>query len=101
MVAGGAGFLGSHSARDYSSVARNPEELSALTLARRVAGILKMKPEIVFKPLPKDDPQVRQPNITRAKQLLGWEPKVSRAEGRRRTLDYFKSRIDIPVAQAS
>lgn len=73
----------------------NPDEITLLQFAKEIIRLTESKSEIVFKPLPKDDPQVRQPNITRAKQLLGWEPVVSRAEGLRRTLDYFKSRIEV------
>ena len=47
----------------------------------------------MFRPLPQDDPKVRQPDITRARQLLGWEPKVGRAEGLQRTLDYFRAKL--------
>jgi dTDP-glucose 4,6-dehydratase len=47
--------------------------------------------KIVYKPLPKDDPKQRKPDITKAKEILGWEPKVGRAEGLKITYDYFKS----------
>jgi dTDP-glucose 4,6-dehydratase len=47
--------------------------------------------KLVHKPLPKDDPKQRQPDITRAKEILGWEPKINRAEGLKITYDYFKS----------
>jgi dTDP-glucose 4,6-dehydratase len=50
--------------------------------------------KIVFKPLPEDDPKVRQPDITLARKLLGWEPKVKLEEGLRNTLDYFRKSID-------
>ena len=49
--------------------------------------------KIINLDLPKDDPKVRQPDITKAKELLGWEPKVSRSEGLQITLDYFKTKI--------
>lgn len=75
----------------------NPDEITLLQFAEEIIRLTESKSEIVFKPLPKDDPQVRQPNITRAKQLLDWEPVVNRAEGLRRTLDYFKSRIGMPA----
>jgi dTDP-glucose 4,6-dehydratase len=64
----------------------NPQELSLLELARTVVSVTGSKSEIVFEALPIDDPQVRQPDITRAKQLLGWEPQVSLEEGLRRML---------------
>jgi dTDP-glucose 4,6-dehydratase len=47
----------------------------------------------VFKPLPQDDPKVRKPDITRARKLLGWEPRVPRSEGLRRTYEHFRARI--------
>jgi dTDP-glucose 4,6-dehydratase len=61
----------------------NPQELSLLALAETVVRVTGSKSEIVFEALPVDDPQVRQPDITRARQLLGWEPQVSLAEGLR------------------
>jgi dTDP-glucose 4,6-dehydratase len=64
----------------------NPQELSLLELAQAVIRVTGSKSEIVFEALPVDDPQVRQPDITRARQLLGWEPQVSLDEGLRRML---------------
>ncbi len=64
----------------------NPQELSLLELAEAVVAATGSKSEIVFEALPVDDPQVRQPDITRARQLLGWEPQVSLDEGLRRLL---------------
>jgi dTDP-glucose 4,6-dehydratase len=52
--------------------------------------------KVEYQPLPQDDPQKRQPDITRAKEILGWEPKVGRAEGLRITLEYFKEKIKTP-----
>ena len=51
------------------------------------------KSRIVYKPLPEDDPKVRQPDITRARSLLGWEPKISLEEGLARTVDYFRQKV--------
>jgi dTDP-glucose 4,6-dehydratase len=65
----------------------NPEELSLLELAKTVVRVTGSKSEIVFEALPVDDPQVRQPDITRARQLLGWEPQVSLEDGLRRMLE--------------
>ncbi len=65
----------------------NPQELTLLELAETVIRVTGSKSEIVFEALPVDDPQVRQPDITRAQQLLGWEPKVSLEEGLRRMLE--------------
>jgi dTDP-glucose 4,6-dehydratase len=64
----------------------NPEELSLLELAETVVRVTGSKSEIVFEALPVDDPQVRQPDITRARQLLGWEPSVSLEDGLREML---------------
>ena len=64
----------------------NPQELTLLELAQAVVAVTGSKSEIVFEALPVDDPQVRQPDITRARQLLGWEPQVSLDEGLRRML---------------
>jgi dTDP-glucose 4,6-dehydratase len=64
----------------------NPQELSLLELAQTVIRVASSKSEIVFEALPVDDPQVRQPDITRARQLIGWEPEVDLEEGLRRVL---------------
>ncbi|MEM9981346.1 MAG: SDR family NAD-dependent epimerase/dehydratase, partial [Bacteroidota bacterium] len=50
--------------------------------------------EIIYKPLPKDDPKQRQPDITKAKEILDWQPKVNRSEGLQRTLTYFKEKLE-------
>lgn len=72
----------------------NPDEVTMLELAKEIRAMVpESKSEIVFKPLPQDDPQVRQPDITLAKSLLGWEPKVDRKVGLERTIDYFKEVI--------
>jgi dTDP-glucose 4,6-dehydratase len=65
----------------------NPGEMSVLELAKAVIEVTESRAEVVFEALPIDDPQVRQPDITRARQLLGWEPKVELREGLRRTID--------------
>jgi dTDP-glucose 4,6-dehydratase len=65
----------------------NPQELTLLELAETVVRVTGSKSEIVFEALPVDDPQVRQPDITRARQLLGWEPQVSLEDGLRRMLE--------------
>jgi dTDP-glucose 4,6-dehydratase len=64
----------------------NPTEMTLLELAEAVIRATGSASEIVFEALPVDDPQVRQPDITRARQILGWEPEVSLDEGLRRTL---------------
>jgi dTDP-glucose 4,6-dehydratase len=68
----------------------NPAELSVLDFAKRIQRLTGTKAPIVFKPLPVDDPKVRQPDITKAKTRLGWEPKVPLEEGLLRTIDYFR-----------
>jgi dTDP-glucose 4,6-dehydratase len=65
----------------------NPDEMTLLELAQAVIEVTESRAEIVFEALPIDDPRVRQPDITRARQLLGWEPKVELREGLRRTID--------------
>jgi dTDP-glucose 4,6-dehydratase len=64
----------------------NPDEKTLLELAETIIRLAGSSSEIVFEALPVDDPQVRQPDITRAKQLLGWEPEVELEEGLRRTI---------------
>jgi dTDP-glucose 4,6-dehydratase len=64
----------------------NPQEFSILELAQTVIRLTSSKSDIVFEALPIDDPQVRQPDITRARQLLGWEPEIQLEEGLRRML---------------
>jgi dTDP-glucose 4,6-dehydratase len=69
----------------------NPDEISIRDFAEEIIKLTGTDQKIVYKPLPTDDPKQRQPDITRARQLLGWEPKVSRAEGMKKTWEYFKS----------
>ncbi len=72
----------------------NPVEISLKDFAEEVVALVGNNVKIVYEPLPQDDPKQRKPNITKAQQLLGWEPKVDRAEGLKRTLEYFKANID-------
>ena len=69
----------------------NPDEISLLDFAKEIIQLTGSKQKIIFKPLPADDPKQRQPDITRAKNLLKWSPSVSRTEGLKITYDYFKS----------
>jgi dTDP-glucose 4,6-dehydratase len=69
----------------------NPDEISLLDFAKEILELTGNKVKIIFKPLPVDDPRQREPDITKAKQLLGWEPKVNRKEGLKITYNYFKS----------
>jgi dTDP-glucose 4,6-dehydratase len=71
----------------------NPGEMSILDFARKVTEITGSKSDIVFERLPVDDPKVRQPDITRAKELLGWEPKVPLEYGLKQTIEYFKENV--------
>jgi dTDP-glucose 4,6-dehydratase len=73
----------------------NPQELTILDLAKKVIAMTGSKSRIVERPLPEDDPKVRQPDITRARNLLGWEPKVSLDEGLVPTIAYFKARLGV------
>ncbi len=69
----------------------NPVEWTILECAKEVLDLIGSKSEIMFKPLPQDDPKQRQPDITKAKTLLGWEPKVMLREGLGKSLEYFKA----------
>jgi dTDP-glucose 4,6-dehydratase len=69
----------------------NPAEITIKQFAEEIIKLTGTDQKIVHKPLPKDDPKQRQPDITKAKEILGWEPKVSRAEGLAITYDYFKN----------
>ena len=71
----------------------NPQEMPLIDLAKRIIELAGTKTEIVFRPLPQDDPRVRQPDITRARTLLGWEPRVTTDDGLRRTIEWYRGRI--------
>src|SRR6059036_3279700 len=71
----------------------NPQEMTLLELAKRILRLTGARSEIVFRPLPTDDPKVRQPEIGRARALLGWEPRVDVDEGLRLTIDWFRRRL--------
>lgn len=71
----------------------NPQEISILEFAKEIIELTDSDSEIVFEELPKDDPQIRQPDIARAREVLGWEPKYDRKEGLSKTLDYFKEKV--------
>ncbi len=78
---------------DYSGPLNigNPDEITIMDFAREIIELTGTKQTIVYKPLPQDDPKIRQPDISKAKQLLNWEPKVNRKEGIRKTYQYFLS----------
>jgi dTDP-glucose 4,6-dehydratase len=69
----------------------NPREMTLLELAKQILRLSGSRSEIVFGPLPTDDPKVRQPDISRARRLLGWEPKVEVEEGLRRTIERYRA----------
>jgi dTDP-glucose 4,6-dehydratase len=69
----------------------NPDEITILQFAEEIIKLTGTNQKIITKPLPQDDPKQRQPDITKARKLLGWEPKVSRSEGLKHTYTYFKS----------
>ena len=69
----------------------NPDEITILEFAQEIIKLTGTSQKIICKDLPKDDPKQRQPDITKARKILGWEPKVSRAEGLKITYEYFKS----------
>lgn len=69
----------------------NPEEIAIVEFAREILGLTGTDQKIVFHPLPQDDPMQRQPDITKAREILGWEPRVGRAEGMRKTFEYFRT----------
>jgi dTDP-glucose 4,6-dehydratase len=69
----------------------NPDEISLKEFAEEIIKLTGTKQEIVYKPLPVDDPKQRKPDITRAKEILGWSPKVNRKDGLKITYEYFKA----------
>ena len=71
----------------------NPEEITILDFAKEIIALTGSKSKLTFCPLPQNDPKVRQPDITKAKRILRWEPRVPRREGLRRTLDYFQQKL--------
>jgi dTDP-glucose 4,6-dehydratase len=71
----------------------NPHEVTIEEIARTIIRLVGSKSEIIYRPLPGDDPKQRRPDITRARTLLGWEPKVGLEEGLLKTVDYFKVKI--------
>jgi dTDP-glucose 4,6-dehydratase len=71
----------------------NPAEITVKEFAEEIRALAGSKSEVVYRPLPQDDPKVRQPDITRARQLLSWEPKVGRSAGLARTMAYFREKL--------
>jgi dTDP-glucose 4,6-dehydratase len=75
----------------------NPHEITILEFAERVRALVGSKEPIVFRPLPQDDPKQRCPDITKARRILKWEPKVNLEEGLKRTYDYFHKKVAEPA----
>ena len=71
----------------------NPHEMTIEDIARTIIRMTESSSKIVYRPLPEDDPKVRQPDITRARTILGWEPKVGLEDGLSRTLEYFRKKV--------
>ncbi len=76
----------------------NPSEITVLQLAEEVIELTSSKSKIIFKPLPQDDPKVRSPDISKARNILDWEPKVDRQEGLAKTMEYFSRKIQSRTA---
>jgi dTDP-glucose 4,6-dehydratase len=74
----------------------NPDEMTLLNLARLILKLTRSDSEFRFQPLPEDDPRVRQPDITRARDVLGWSPEVPVEDGLRETIEDFRRRLDLP-----
>jgi UDP-glucuronate decarboxylase len=79
----------------------NPQEIPILVLAESIIALTRSRSRIVRRPLPQDDPTQRCPDITRARQLLGWEPRISLDDGLRRTISYFEERMMESADQVS
>ncbi len=78
----------------------NPDEITIRKLAEEIIMLTNSRSKISFRPLPEDDPKVRQPDISRAKEILSWEPKVSRKEGLEKTFEYFKKKVSLAEKNA-
>lgn len=76
----------------------NPSEVTIKEFAQEILELSGSESQMEYRPLPEDDPKVRRPNIDKARSILGWEPKVNRREGLKRTLEYFKNIIQKPTA---
>jgi nucleoside-diphosphate-sugar epimerase len=80
----------------------NPDEITILDIAKEVLSLIPTsKSKITHLPMPPDDPRVRCPDITRAKQILGWSPTVSRREGLKKMIDFYRDQLTKPAAAAA
>jgi dTDP-glucose 4,6-dehydratase len=77
----------------------NPNEMSLLEMAKLIIEVTESRSEVVFEALPVDDPQVRQPDIARARDLLGWEPEIDVREGIQRTIEHYTKIIGEPASR--
>ncbi len=77
----------------------NPSEMSVLAMAETIVRATGSRSRVVFRPLPMDDPKVRQPDISKARAVLGWEPRVGLEEGLKETIGYFRAKLGIPAAR--
>jgi UDP-glucuronate decarboxylase len=71
----------------------NPNEFTILELAQKVIELTGSKSQVVYRPMPEDDPKQRQPNIAQAREILGWEPKVQLEAGLKKTIEYFDQQL--------
>ncbi len=79
----------------------NPDEITIKEFAEEVVALTGSASTITYEPLPADDPKVRQPDITKAREILGWSPRVDRAEGLQHTLDYFRQAVKQTAAETA
>jgi len=77
----------------------NPDERSILELTESIIRLTRSKSQIIFKPLPVNDPKIRQPDINRARKELGWEPQIGLDEGLENTIEWFRNRMDVKHAK--
>ena len=77
----------------------NPSEMSLLEMARTIVELTESRSEVVFEALPVDDPQVRQPDITKARDLLGWEPEIDLRSGLARTIEHYTKVLGQPASR--
>ncbi|MBN1669608.1 MAG: SDR family oxidoreductase [Kiritimatiellae bacterium] len=90
-------YLMSRSKQDGPVNLGNPDEMSIAEFAMKIRELTGSRSEIVYKPLPVDDPKVRRPDITKAKDVLGWKPEIGLEEGLARTIEYFRSQQGDPA----
>ena len=89
-----------HSEEPFPTNIGNPSEMTILEFAEKVVAMTGATSKLTFLDLPEDDPKVRQPDITKARRILGWEPKVLLEDGMQTTLDYFRSCPEFTGAKA-